>query len=76
MQVTPAQITATTTTIGGTRAIQIDCKSTLDGAYAAAKNIVGDIPKSNNILLYGSDDDCDLGAYRALRRRVGGRVEF
>jgi ribose transport system substrate-binding protein len=73
VQVTPAQITATTTTIGGTRAIQIDCKSTLDGAYAAAKNIVGDIPKSNNILLYGSDDDCDLGAYRALTQAGWGK---
>jgi ABC-type sugar transport system substrate-binding protein len=72
-KVTPAQITATTTTIGGTNAIQIDCKSTLDGAYAAAKNIVGDIPKSNNILLYGSDDDCDLGAYRALTQAGWGK---
>jgi ribose transport system substrate-binding protein len=72
-QVTPAQITATTTTIGGTNGVQIDCKSTLDGAYAAAKNIVGVIPKSNNILLYGSDDDCTLGAYRALTQAGWGK---
>jgi ribose transport system substrate-binding protein len=72
-EVLPTQITATTTTIGGTNGIQIDCKSTLDGAYAAAKNIVGDIPKTNNILLFGSDDDCDLGAYRALTQAGWGK---
>jgi ribose transport system substrate-binding protein len=65
-KVTPAQITAQTTTIGGKNGIQIDCKSTIQGAYEAAKNVVSSIPKSNNILLYGSDTDCDLGAYRAL----------
>jgi ribose transport system substrate-binding protein len=65
-KVKPGQITAETTTIGGTNGIQIDCKSTIQGAYEAAKNIVSSIPKSNNILLYGSDTDCDLGAYRAL----------
>jgi ribose transport system substrate-binding protein len=65
-KVKPSDITAQTTTIGGTNAIQIDCKSTIQGAYEAAKNIVSSIPKSNNILLYGSDTDCDLGAYRAL----------
>jgi ribose transport system substrate-binding protein len=67
-QVQPADITASTTTIGGTNGIQIDCKSTLDGAYQAMQNVIGSIPKGNNILLYGSDDDCNLGAYRSLKQ--------
>lgn len=67
-QVQPAEITASTTTIGGTNGIQIDCKSTLDGAYQAMQNVIGSIPKANNILLYGSDDDCNLGAYRSLKQ--------
>jgi ribose transport system substrate-binding protein len=67
-QVLPDEITASTTTIGGTNGIQIDCKSTLDGAYAAMQNVIGSIPKGNNILLYGSDDDCGLGAYRSLKQ--------
>jgi ribose transport system substrate-binding protein len=66
-KVTPDQITASTTTIGGTNGIQIDCKSTLDGAYAAMQNVIGSIPKGNNVLLFGSDDDCTLGAYRSLK---------
>jgi ribose transport system substrate-binding protein len=66
-KVSPSQITASTTTIGGTNGIQIDCKSTLDGAYAAMQNVIGSIPKTNNVLLYGSDDDCSLGAYRSLK---------
>jgi ribose transport system substrate-binding protein len=73
VKVSPSQITAQTTTIGGHRAIQIDCKSTIQGAYTAAKNIVSSIPKSNNILLYGSDTDCDLGAYRALTQAGYGK---
>jgi len=72
-KVTPDQITAQTTTIGGKNGIQIDCKSTIEGAYQAAKNIVGSIPKSNNILLYGSDTDCNLGAYRALAQAGFGK---
>jgi len=67
-KVTPEQITASTTTIGGTNAIQIDCKSTLDGAFAAMQNAIGTIPKTNNVLLFGSDDDCNLGAYRSLKQ--------
>lgn len=67
-KVTGDQITASTTTIGGTNALQIDCKSTLDGAYAAMQNAVGSIPKSNNILLFGTSDDCTLGAYRSLKQ--------
>lgn len=74
-QVQPADITASTTTIGGTNGIQIDCKSTLDGAYQAMQNVIGSIPKGNNILLYGSDDDCTLGAYRSLKQAgFGDRV--
>jgi ribose transport system substrate-binding protein len=74
-KVTPAQITASTTTIGGTNGIQIDCKSTLDGAYAAMQNVIGSIPKGNNVLLYGSDDDCSFGAYRSLKQAgFGNRI--
>jgi len=74
-QVQPAEITASTTTIGGTNGLQIDCKSTLDGAYQAMQNAIGSIPKANNILLYGSDDDCNLGAYRSLKQAgFGDRV--
>jgi ribose transport system substrate-binding protein len=74
-KVTPSQITASTTTIGGTNGVQIDCKSTLDGAYAAMQNSIATIPKGNNILLFGSDDDCSLGAYRALKQAgFGNRI--
>src|SRR5262249_16158006 len=72
-KVGPDQITAETTTIGGKNGIQIDCKSTIQGAYQAAKNIASSIPKTNNILLYGSDTDCDLGAYRALTQAGFGK---
>lgn len=74
-KVSPSQITATTTTIGGTNGIQINCASTLDGAFSAMQNVVGSIPKKNNILLYGTDDDCDLGAYRSLKQNgFGNRI--
>jgi ribose transport system substrate-binding protein len=74
-KVSPSDITASTTTIGGTNGLQIDCKSTLDGAYAAMRNAIGTIPAGNNILLYGSDDNCNLGAYRALTQAgFGGRI--
>jgi ribose transport system substrate-binding protein len=75
VKVSPSQITASTTTIGGTNGLQIDCKSTLDGAYAAMQNAIGSIPKNNNVLLYGSDDDCSLGAYRSLKQAgFGNRI--
>jgi ribose transport system substrate-binding protein len=74
-KVSPSQITATTTTIGGTNGIQINCASTLDGAFSAMQNVIGSIPKNNNILLYGTDDDCDLGAYRSLKQNgFGSRI--
>jgi ribose transport system substrate-binding protein len=74
-KVSPSSITATTTTIGGTNGIQIDCKSTLDGAFTAMQNVIGSIPKNNNILLYGTDDDCDLGAYQSLKQNgFGSRI--
>jgi ribose transport system substrate-binding protein len=66
-QVEPSDITAETTTIGGRDGVQVDCKSTIEGAYAAAKNVMSSIPKDNNILLFGSDTDCTLGAYRAIK---------
>lgn len=69
------QITATTTTIGGSNAIQIDCKGTLDGSFAAMQNVIGNIPRTNNVLLYGTDDDCTLGAYRSLKQAgFGNRI--
>jgi ribose transport system substrate-binding protein len=74
-KVSPSQITATTTTIGGTNGIQINCASTLDGAFSAMQNVIGSIPKNNNILLYGTDDDCDLGAYQSLKQNgFGSRI--
>src|SRR5579862_2490863 len=74
-QVTPESIGPETTTIGGTNGIQIDCKSTIDGAYTATKNIIPEIPKGNNILLYGSDDDCGQGSYNALKQAgFGNRI--
>jgi ribose transport system substrate-binding protein len=66
-QVQPSDITAETTTIGGRNGVQVDCKSTIEGAYAAAKNVMSSIPEGNNILLFGSDTDCTLGAYRAIK---------
>jgi ribose transport system substrate-binding protein len=74
-QVTPESITASTTTIGGTNGVQIDCKGTVDGAFSAMRNVIGSIPKSNNILLFGTDDDCTMGAYRSLKQGgYGSRV--
>ena len=66
-RVRPDDITAQTTTIGGRDGVQVDCKSTIEGAYQAARNVMSSIPKENNILLYGSDTDCTLGAFRALK---------
>jgi ribose transport system substrate-binding protein len=66
-QVTPDQITAETTTIGGTNGVQVDCKSTIEGGFQATKNVLSSIPKGNNILLYGTGTDCNLGAFRALK---------
>jgi ribose transport system substrate-binding protein len=68
-------ITGGTTSIGGTNGIQIDCEATLDGAYTATRNIVSSIPQGNNILLFGVDDDCALGALRALDEAdIGGEI--
>lgn len=64
-QPAPEEITLQTTQIGGTNGVQIDCKSTLDGAYNAAKNVLPNIPDGNNIIIIGADTDCSLGAYRA-----------
>jgi ribose transport system substrate-binding protein len=66
-QVTPEEITAETTTIGGRNGVQVDCKSTIEGGYQATKNVLSSIPKENNILLYGTGTDCNLGAFRALK---------
>jgi ribose transport system substrate-binding protein len=39
------------------------------------QNVVGSIPKKNNILLYATDDDCDLGAYQSLKQNgFGSRI--
>lgn len=55
-----------TTSIGSSDGVQIDCLSTIEGAYAAATNVLPSIPAENNILLMGSDTDCTLGALRAI----------
>jgi ribose transport system substrate-binding protein len=74
-KVEPGDITASTTTIGGTNGVQIDCKSTIDGAFAAMQNAVGTIPKDNNILLYGTEDGCTIGAYNSLKKHgYGDRI--
>jgi ribose transport system substrate-binding protein len=62
----PEDITPETTVIGDYNGLQIDGKSSIEDAYTAAKNVVQTIPKGNNVLLYGSDSDLSLGAFRAL----------
>ena len=66
-KVSPEDITPQTTVIGDYNGLQIDGKSSIEDAYAAAKNVIQTIPKGNNILLYGSDSDLSLGAFRALK---------
>jgi ribose transport system substrate-binding protein len=66
-KVKPEDITPQTTVIGDYNGLQIDGKSSIEDAYSAAKNVVQTIPKGNNILLYGSDSDLSLGAFRALK---------
>ena len=66
-KVAPEDITPQTTVIGDFNGLQIDGKSSIEDAYAAAKNVIQTIPKGNNILLYGSDSDLSLGAFRALK---------
>lgn len=62
----PDQINPQTTVIGNHQGIQFECESTVEGAYKNGKNVVPTIPASNNVMLYGSDSDCSLGALRAL----------
>lgn len=64
-KVDPASITATTTTIGGT-GIQVDGKATLEGSYAAVKNVLQTLPKGRHILLFSINDDSVIGAWRAV----------
>jgi ribose transport system substrate-binding protein len=66
-KVTPEDITPQTTVIGDYHGLQIDGKSSIEDAYTAAKNVIQTIPQGNNILLYGSDSDLSLGAFRALK---------
>lgn len=66
-KVQPEDITPQTTVIGDYNGLQIDGKSSIEDAYTAAKNVIQTIPKGNNILLYGSDSDLSLGAFRALK---------
>jgi ribose transport system substrate-binding protein len=66
-KVSPEDITPQTTVIGDFNGLQIDGKSSIEDAYAAAKNVIQTIPEGNNILLYGSDSDLSLGAFRALK---------
>lgn len=66
-KVKPEEITPKTTVIGDYHGLQIDGKSTIEDAYAAAKNVIQTIPRDNNVLLYGSDSDLVLGVFRALK---------
>jgi ribose transport system substrate-binding protein len=63
---TPDQLNPQTTVIGNEQGVQFECQSTVEGAYTNAKNVLPTIPAGNNIMLYGSDSDCALGALRAI----------
>lgn len=63
--VKPADITATTTTIG-TTGIQVDGKGTIEDAFTAVKNVLPTIPSSQRIIVAGMNDDVVQGAERAI----------
>lgn len=63
---TPDQLNPQTTVIGSHQAVQYEGNSTLDAAYAATKNILPTIPASNNLFVFGDDDDFALGAMQAI----------
>src|SRR5229473_1096753 len=63
---TPDQLNPQTTVIGNHQAVQYEGNSTLDAAYAATKNILPTIPASNNLFVFGDDDDFALGAMQAI----------
>jgi ribose transport system substrate-binding protein len=69
---TPDQLNPSTTVIGNHQAVQYEGNSTLDAAYAATKNILPTIPASNNLIVFGDDDDFVLGAIQAITQ--AGRV--
>jgi len=64
-KVAPADITATTTTIGDT-GIQVDGGGVLEQSYTAVKNALQTLPADRHILLYSVNDDSTLGAWRAI----------
>lgn len=66
--VAPSGINPSTTTIGGTNGIQIDCGTGLDESNTAMRNALRNIPSRNNVLLFGNDDECAEGAYQALKQ--------
>lgn len=63
--VKPADITATTTTIG-TTGIQVDGNGTIEDAFTAVKNVLPTIPSSQRIIVAGMNDDVVQGAERAI----------
>ncbi len=64
-KIAPADITATTTTIGDT-GIQVDGGGVLEQSYTAVKNALQTLPADRHILLYSVNDDSTLGAWRAI----------
>jgi len=64
-QVQPQDINPQTTKIGD-HGYQYDCKNNLQESYTAVKNLLPAIPESKNILLWNPNDDCALGAWRAI----------
>jgi ribose transport system substrate-binding protein len=64
-QVAPESIGTLTTTIGKS-GIQYDCANALQPSYTAVKNLLPTIPASKHILLWTPNDDCTMGALRAI----------
>lgn len=64
-KVPPDDIQPTLTKIGETGR-QVDGKGTLEGGFAAVKNVLPSIPKDRNIIMTAVNDDAALGGWRAI----------
>lgn len=64
-QVSPENITATTTVISDA-GVQVDGKATLEDSYTAVKNVLQTIPSDRNLLLFAVNDDSAVGTWRAV----------
>jgi len=64
---TAAQITASTTSLGG-GSVQVDGGGTVDGAFTAVQNALASIPASKHIILTAENDDATVGAWQAVVR--------